>query len=308
MNKESGFSLIQLSIVIIITSIGLAAAVKLATVEHHKNQEIKLQQNFENINELLLSYYTGFDENNNPIQRLPCPARQDLAIDHPNFGREDCTGVAILPGPVSHPDSASPMGVMYGAIPTKELSMATKDAFDVFGRQLLYAVSVNLTKDSNYLRNDMAAIQRKDDSGTVTGQSLPYVIVSMGDNGSGAFGQGGNLTSACDSTKRESENCDNDGVFLDAFITERENSSEFSDDRLGYDGKFFARAGQLIVINFECPENEVLRGMSNGKPLCTAMTVSGGGVDGDLDIEWNTLQGGLCINGVGSCGSAGASR
>lgn len=285
MNKKSlyeeGFSLYQLLITVIIVSVGLTASIKLAYVEFQERREKKIIESFENINDLLLAYYTGVDENGDPIRRLPCPARQDLPINSPDFGKENCSGATVVTGNVPHPDTGTNMRVMIGALPTKELSMPTKEAFDVFGGQILYAVSRDLTKDTNFLRHDMSAIQRLDDSGTLAGQPLPYMLVSMGESNKGAYSTGGVLLAPCEASERDSENCDNgNATFLDAFVAEEHGSTGFFDDRVSFDGKFFSNAGQFIVLNFECPEDEVLRGMKNGEPICTAMEVVGGGGGG----------------------------
>ena len=287
-NTESGFSLIQLMIVIIIVSIGLVAAARLAQVKFQEDREIEISDSFKNINDLLLAYYTGVDETGTPIKRLPCPARRNLAIGDLNFGTENCTAVQIVSGNVPHPDAAGTnLRVMIGALPVKELSIATEDAFDVFGGQYLYAVSENLTNDSNFLRHDMSAVQRLNDNGTLVGLPLPFIVVSMGDTGRGAYGTNGIILEACPNktVSREGENCDGDAVFLDAFITERSGDANFYDDRVGFDGTFFAKAGNTLLVNLECPANEFLTGVVNGEAQCTPIVTTSGSGSGGNDCS-----------------------
>jgi len=217
--------------VVLIASLGLGAAIKLARVEFHERREKEIVTSFENINELLLSYYTGVDDTGNDIKRLPCPALPNLSIDDPDFGQEDCANATIVEGNVPHPDDATRnLRIMIGAIPAQELSMANEEAFDVFGGQLLYAVSEDLTIDINFLRNDMSAIQRQNNNGTFSGLPLPYMFLSMGDTNIGAYGIDGNIIELCPdiAVSREGENCDRtDGVFLDAFITEESGAVGF---------------------------------------------------------------------------------
>ena len=308
-NTESGFSLIQLMIVIIIVSIGLVAAARLAQVKFQEDREIELSDSFENINELLLAYYTGVDETNAPIKRLPCPARRDLAINDPNFGAEDCAAAQIVSSNVPHPDTAGTnLRVMIGALPVRELSIATEDGFDVFGGQLLYAVSENLTSDTNFLRHDMSAVQRLNDNGTLVGLPLPFIVISMGDTGRGTYNTGGALLEACpdEAVSREGENCDGDAVFLDAFITEKDGDVNFYDDRVSFDGTFFAKAGNTLLVNLECPANEFLTGVVNGEAQCTPIVTggSGGGVSrctGGCGCD-NVCVGGHCVQrGTSAC-------
>lgn len=308
-NTQSGFSLIQLSIVIIIASIGLAAAAKLATVQFQQDREERLNKSFEDINDLLLGHYTGFetqyDLNGKAEQiqkkRLPCPARRNLAFDHPDFGKEACNNnVTIIESDVIDPTNSSrKLRVMIGALPVKELTLSTEDAFDVFGGQLIYAVSENMTDASNFGRSDMAVIQRRDIDGVSLGLNLPFIVVSAGETGRGTYNKAGALIAPCPTSGNDSENCDNnDIVFLDADIAESEtNANNFFDDRIGYDGKFIARASQAVILNFTCPTNEFLSGFNGGQPQC-GEAASSGGECSDAEKNGTACYGGVRI----SCG------
>jgi len=268
-NTQGGFSLIQLSIVIIIASIGIVAVSKLATVQFYKSQEEKIDQSFDDIQDALLAYYVGVNEAGAPNRRLPCPARQDLAYDHPDFGKEDCAGVAIQQGLVPHPDTGIPMGVLRGALPVREFLMSTEDAFDVHGGQILYAVSEEMTRAANYGRTDLSAISRTDVAGGApVGQPLPFIAISMGETGAGAFGKNGNLITPCDNTKDDGENCDNNTLFLDTLISENTNVASFYDDRFAFDPRFFSKAANAIIANADCPPDEYLTGIQEGIPSC----------------------------------------
>lgn len=314
-NKQSGFSLIQLSIAIIIASIGLVAAAKLATLQFQQNREERIDQSFEDINDLLLAYYIGVDKDGNDNERLPCPAKRDLAIDHPDFGREDCGSVAISAHPtLAHPDTGAPLRVMIGALPTRALSMATEDAFDVFGGQLLYAVSEEMTSPTNFGRNDLAVIQRRNTDNKILGQNLPFLVVSAGETGRGTYNKAGTLIKSCPANGDERENCDNNAIFLDADIAEANiNSAAFYDDRIGYDGKFLAKVARFQVPDFNCPTGEVVTGFLNGSPICNEDAQgSGGSLEGapcsyhnTEKICFGTIQNGRCRS---NCTLAGASR
>lgn len=314
-NAQSGFSLIQLSIVIVIASIGLAAAAKLATVQFQQDREERLNESFEDINDLLLAYYTGVDENGDRNERLPCPARRDLAIDHPAFGREDCGAFTPTESDIDHPDDPGrKLRVMIGALPVKELSISTENAFDVFGGQLLYAVSEEMTSPTNFGRNDVAAIKREDSDGVTLGQPLPFLVVSAGDTGIGTYNKGGTLIATCPATGSERENCDGDFTFLDADISESEDTNTFFDDRIGFDGTFLADIARFQVPDFTCPDGEFVRGFLDGSPICNEDIQGNGsqegalclnGISGNGDQCFGTIRNGKCR---GSCSGAGASR
>lgn len=279
-NSQSGFSLIQLSIAIVIISVGLIGASKLAIIQSEKSKQEKIDSSFEDINDLLLAYYTGYQikysttgGNNEliPNQRLPCPARRDLPINDPNFGAEDCENAVFVDSGIKHPNNPSiNMRVMIGALPTKALTMANEDAFDVYGGQYLYAVSEQMTAKMNFGRNDLTNILRINRlNGPPIGQPLPYIIISKGASQRGAYDKSGNLVEACPSNGEERENCDDDSIFLDTVISEnQENTSTFFDDRVGYDGSFASHVANIIITNTSCPDGEFLTGVQQGQPNC----------------------------------------
>lgn len=299
-NRQSGFSLIQLSIVIVIASIGLAAAAKLATVQFQQDREERLDQSFEDINDLLLAYYIGVDKDGNDNERLPCPARRDLEISHPNFGAEACGSVTITAhSTLTHPDTGMPLRVMIGALPTRELSMATEDAFDVFGGQLLYAVSEEMTSNTSFGRNDVAAIQRRNTYNKILGQNLPFIVISAGETGRGTYNKAGTLIAACPASGNERENCDNNAVFLDFDIAESTtNADNFFDDRIGYDGRFLGEIARFQVPDFNCPMGEVITGFLNGTPICNEDAI------GEATPNNCPNPGGKNGQGCGQCGGS----
>lgn len=294
-NNQSGFSLVQLLIAIIIVSIGLAAAAKLATMQFQKDREERIDQSFEEINDLLLSYYTGVDADGNKNKRLPCPARRNLAIDDPNFGTENCSAATIVNHQtLTHPDTGFPLRVMIGALPARILSMPIENAYDVFDGQILYAVSEEMTSPTNFGRNDLASIQRQDVSGAVLGQPLPFLVISAGETGYGTYNKNGTLIENCPTTGNEKENCNNDAIFIDTEIAEGEaNPNNFFDDRLGFDGTFFSRVAQTILINAQCPSGQFLSGLNAGQPECGKP--SGG------ECENADKNGSTCNNPVSGC-------
>jgi len=79
----------------------------------------------------------------------------------------------------------------------------------------------------------------------------------------------------------------------------------FFDDRLGYDGAFFAKAGNSVLVDLECPANEFLTGVKNGEAQCTPIvTGEGGGAP-------STCAGGCGCNNVcvaGICVEAAVSK
>ena len=302
-HSEFGFSLIELSIVLIIVSIGLVTALQISKIEFYENSEQQLLNSFDDLNDLFLAHYTGTDESGNDIKRLPCPARQNLAIDHPNFGKENCTNVQFADSGIPNPNTpGTNLRVLMGAVPVQSLSVNTEAAFDIYGGQYLYAVSEGLTSSSNFLLSNLSAIKRKNPSGAAIGDLLPFVIASMGETGRGAYGINGNLIEVCPASQREGKNCNNDGIFMDAFATSSSDDRAYYDGRLGFDESFFERVSNAVFIHINCPDGEFLSGYVKGTPICAPVAeISdnlGGGSGGDVTSSGYCGSDGVRIGGV----------
>ena len=319
-SSESGFSLIELSVAIIIISIGLITALQISKIEFYEESQEELLYSLNNANDLLLSYYIGTDQTGTQIRRFPCPARPDLPMTHVDFGKEDCSGVSIVNSTVPDPDSpGNNLEVLIGALPIQNLNARPEDAFDVYGGQYVYAVSAKQTIRVNFLRTDLNAVQRQDETSSNVGNPLPFLIASLGETGRGAYDIDGNLIEACPVSTREGENCDrNDAVFLDAFIAERvvdtaagtdQSFSAFYDGRLGFDEVFFGRVSNAVLLmDINCPDGEFLSGFVNGDPVCSpvaeiadSLPTVGGGGGGGVTSTGRRCQGADNISIGGFC-------
>jgi len=272
-NNQNGFSLLELSVAIVVLSLALVTAIQIGKIKSYEFLEEDQKKSYEQVNNLLLAYYIGFDEVGNRIQRLPCPARNNLPLEHPDFGVEDCASATLIDSGI--PDPRAPgnnLQIMTGAFPINAVSAPIKHAYDVHGGQYLYAVSADLVLKENFLASNLNAVQVQNLSNAPTGGPLPYTIISMGENQFGAIGSDWNVIVPCPANDREGENCDGDNVFIDAYapIAGYPNGPEtaFFDGRLGYDHDFFNRITNAIFANIECPANEFLKGFVGGEPQC----------------------------------------
>lgn len=197
--RQTGFSLIELAIVLVIVGllIGGGIAALTATTEQTRRSEAKRQ--LEHVREALY----GFAMSNG---RLPCPDATD-----PPDGNEDSSG-----------GSCNAAG---GALPWVDLGLGRRDPW---GAPLRYRVDVNApnfadpaadTDNPAFDLSDSADLVVVDGDGGNIVTSAPAVVVSFGPQGSQVWTGGGFTCPAAGTSgfsADENENCDDDNDFVSA--------------------------------------------------------------------------------------------
>ena len=120
--------------------------------------------------------------------------------------------------------------ILIGAVPFKALGLDEHNAYDFWGRRILYAVTKSQTNIATYIRNEpldgiagndwghivVKAIQPNGSEYTVN-SNYDAIFVSLGETGKGAYTLNGKLVAPCpdSSINRDGQNCDLiDNVFL----------------------------------------------------------------------------------------------
>ncbi len=265
-NNSSGFTLIEMSIVMMI--VGLAIAAALPSIKTYKNSKdsIRTHENMDLAQEVLREYY-GLNG------RYPCPANPNLPQNDPNFGVESCRALITDPCPVGL--TCTTIGsrdangdgnndpVLIGTIPARTLADSALFAEfqivngqDGFLMKITYAVSELMTDQgftvSNPANTQLGAIGLKDEFNQDIinpADSAHYVLVSHGDNSRGAFTMDGNNVGDCTvaailplappppgnnigaaGIEIEKENCDNnDAIFAKGLRSLGTNDNYFDD-------------------------------------------------------------------------------
>lgn len=191
--RKSAFSLIEMSIVLLIISIIAAGMLTISTVAIN-NEKVRVTK--ERIDEI----YKALGRFMLTNYRLPCPASLLLTKTQANYGASagtagDCTASGVY--------SSATLSTMpvYGMVPVNTLGLADKFAEDGFGNKFAYIVHKYYTKAEFPTATAANGFSYLDPSATTMPAtiSMPsaaandynaFVIISFGANKYGAFNAG----------------------------------------------------------------------------------------------------------------------
>lgn len=196
--KQPGFTLLEMSIVLIIISVVMAGGAVIFAASLQKRQYDETTGKLQFLQQRLLEFRRSYN-------RIPCPARlQTYAIDNASgyFGVE-----AATPGTCTGGTPAADYKVgsnAYGMIPTKTLKLPDDYALDGWGHRIAYIVDVNFTATNAFTTipvNDVDGSGNPVSRITVNGSAsstltsrAAYVLLSYGPNAHGAYSRGTGTT------------------------------------------------------------------------------------------------------------------
>ncbi|MDX2083692.1 MAG: prepilin-type N-terminal cleavage/methylation domain-containing protein [Rickettsiales bacterium] len=187
-NHKKAFSLIELSIVIIIVSILVTGALSVSvnSINNAKNKVTK-----DRINEIYKALGNYMITN----KKLPCPAPiTDTKSGSSTYGTAASTSLCASTGGVSQ--SSTSTNLVRGMLPVKTLGLSLEMAEDGFGSKFEYVVDKNYTVASTGTSSDFGTantaniiINEKQGSSVIAVESSAiFAIISLGGNKSGAYG------------------------------------------------------------------------------------------------------------------------
>jgi prepilin-type N-terminal cleavage/methylation domain-containing protein len=223
-----GFSLIELSMVLIIIGLLVGAATTIGQMQIEQNKYIATKQTLENAKLALNTYYAQ-------RKQYPCPANPATAPTVATYGFSvavDCK--TTCPAGLTCPNA----NVAIGAFPYKTLGLGEEYATDDWGNKILYIIDRNFTPTGNTAV--YGAIPLQDSGGNdilqspIGGDAL-YVLISAGKNGNGAWPKQGGTRTACIAAQKDGENCNDDAVFIDTTLNDGTNTAAtIFDDIIGW--------------------------------------------------------------------------
>ncbi len=129
----TGFSLVELSIVIVILSIITMLGLEAATAFLGRNAYLTTEAQLRELDKRIDAFY-------NTYGYLPCPAKETTSPTSSDYGwPQDCT-VPPLSG----------MDVVAGSVPFRLLGLPASAAIDGFGNRVYYFVTLSLTSLSSF--------------------------------------------------------------------------------------------------------------------------------------------------------------
>lgn len=174
LSEKSGFTLVELAIVIVIISI-VAGTIMLETVTgaSARAQEITIKR-MTAIEQSLYSFYKSY-------LYIPCPAPGNVALDSAAFGR-DTAGSGNCPSDTNA--YIYKTNVIMGSVPVKTLNLPDEYALDGWGRRISYMVDLNYTRVNSF---PTSRINVRASTVTAIIATYPALLISYGKSGNGAF-------------------------------------------------------------------------------------------------------------------------
>ncbi len=206
--KRHGFTLLELSMVIIIVSLMLSGILTIVTQNARIEKRAQLAEKLERIKTAMLD----FRKMNN---RLPCPGEADVPQTDDTFGVEGSPPAQCADDMAGTIFETAAPGAYGGGIPVRTLQIPDEYAFDPWGNRFLYIVDYRITAAAatnpfnTYpaSHSSIGNITVRDIEGdSITTRAL-YLIVSHGPNGHGGYTRTGIRKSAKSTNASEQANC-----------------------------------------------------------------------------------------------------
>jgi len=258
-SKKSAFSLIELSVVLVLLAVIIAASLSSRVVKIKNAESSKSIKQFEEV-------YKAMGRFAQINGRLPCPASLNKRRENGNgngngsndFGSEvinngDCSGLGIYLGG----SSSQNLDLAYGMVPFKELRLGDKKAKDLYNNRLIYVVDKRMTKVGGF--NDDSHIISVINKKTQSTKEFDFIIMNQGRNKAGAF----SMTKSSQITKAGSSDEQSNAINQSALPTFDHEFISHSTDP-GFDDKIFAKTRDDLIRDFNlgdffsCAESEEL--------------------------------------------------
>lgn len=298
-NPISGFTLVELSVVLVVISLlvagGLAASVSMVNRSAYIDTRTQLQQ----IEQSLQDYYTVNG-------RLPCVASLTEATSSSSFGVEigatgtTCAGGAAESTPGHYRvDSGGGVMVRVGMLPVRTLGLSDSVAADKFGSRIVYAVTEKLT-DAGQFGTAPGAITIRDANNNNILTNAAYFVTSLGRDRKGAYAlSNASLVEACGSTGNlDVPNCTlNDAIFREAPFNRGTEENYFYDDLAHWAPKFHLAAKDTQSTSLWAGSGNEMWNIGTGNDVTTRVGIGTDDPQKQLHVEGDArINGFLGIN------------
>ena len=214
MKYQQGFSLLELTIVLIIASLFMASTLNVIQQKNHINKYALTKKKLERIHKHIGLYFWRHGH-------LPCPASIDILPNNENYleainCEDDSFSLKNKYRSMIVDNDESP--IFFGKLPAKNLSLKEDVIIDSWQNPIYYVVGKNLTNIDDYNPDEgkIKIIDQHQNSIFSSNNNAQYLLISFGSNGKKI-----NLPCSVDNfQKLENENCDMDNTFVDSIYSD----------------------------------------------------------------------------------------
>lgn len=224
--QQSGFSLLELSIILIIVGV-LSAMGAVAGLDALKMaRRVQTQNKLDTIEAALMAM-----RNNASSHRLPCPGDETIAKGASGYG-DEADNPGICAGGSVEVNNTDGLTFAEGSVPVNALNLPEDFMYDGWGRKFVYAVDLSATEFEAFSSidiDDYCSITVKDAAGdsrttipnapSGTNNGAIYALLSTGENGHGGYNSSGSRISAGSTNGDEQANCHCDSSASDTGAT-----------------------------------------------------------------------------------------
>ncbi len=209
LRNAAGFSLLELTAVLVIVSIITAMAMSGGSAMLGTAHENATRERMKGIENALASYRAAHN-------RLPCPADITIADGAANFGVEAATPGTCTGGtPAANRSAAGATNAaatgVEGAIPVVTLGLPNDYMYDGWGKRIRYVVDSAVTATAGFTSVAAGCTDRaitiKDANGGNRTTGAVYALISHGRNGHGGYTKGGVVSNMGSTNTAEQTNC-----------------------------------------------------------------------------------------------------
>lgn len=245
--RKNGFSLIELSVAMIVIGILVAAVLPLYSVMQQKKQYEVTKQRLSDVRTALTLYVITHGN-------LPCPASPsgEYSADQCATGANPMPGVERYNIEAPHSPTDGQSDVWTGILPMKELRFDSEQIQDGWGNEFTYAVTRRLTLPNGMKGNPLplgiiSVVNESGGSVLDKPATSRYVVVSHGPTGAGAWMPGGGRR-PCTENTLDGVNCLGQNVFIVAPLSKQPGKSFYDDIVIHDDQNAGGPLVQLLAI------------------------------------------------------------
>jgi len=228
--RNSGFTLLELAIVITIIAIIIALATTGLKAQLQMTVITSTQDKISTIKTALENYKKS-------TGHYPCPTPPSVSSESASYGiastecRTSCPAGMTC---VANATNATWTDLAIGSLPFKTLGLPKELSMDGYDAKISYAVDSKLTMSNDFCTLD-GSITVQDYNNNLISDKAAYVIVSHGEDTKGGYNStSGALLAACDTAAKDGENCDNDMVFRLSELNTNATSTNYYDDIIAF--------------------------------------------------------------------------